>query len=328
MLVTTKQIVKKLPTTLKLLSILEEAITNSIQANSTEVSIYFDTIDISLLEDMKAVKNMTIVDNGDGFTNKNIDSFNHYLSEYKQDFGCKGIGRFTYLTICDDIKFYSYNNGKNIQFNFNINTEQITPVEDNTSELKKRTKILFSNIKDRNVSSDLKHETKDVINHFLSTFKFMVDDGKNLFIKFFMDDKLVDTIEAKEHGEGFTDKEFDIKVSSSHEEKFTISYKQKGSSIKGFYCADKRSVRRDKLDIKLRTPKDKGLLYFVSSDFFDATVNDERTDFDIKDKNNTLYDNSLDWDMLNKKLFSNIDTICKANGIDIEETKNKNKKKV
>ena len=190
MLVTTKQIVKKLPTTLKLLSILEEAITNSIQANSTEVSIYFDTIDISLLEDMRAVKNMTIVDNGDGFTDKNIDSFNHYLSEYKQDLGCKGIGRFTYLTICDDIKFYSYNNGKNIQFNFNINTEQITPIEDNTSELKKRTKILFSNIKDRNVSSDLKHETKDVINHFLSTFKFMVDDGKNLFIKFFMDDKL------------------------------------------------------------------------------------------------------------------------------------------
>jgi len=326
MLVTTKQIVKKLPTNLRLLSILEEAITNSIQANSTEINIYFDTIDVSLLEDKRAVKNMTIIDNGDGFTDKNIDSFNHYLSVYKQDLGCKGIGRFTYLTICDDIKFYSYNNDKNIKFSFNINTEQIIPIEDNTNELKKRTKILFSNIKDRNVSSDLKYEIKDIINHFLSTFKFMVDDGENLFIKFFMDDKLVDTIEAKEHGIGFTDKEFDIKISSSHEEKFTISYKQKGSSIKGFYCADKRSVRRDKLNIKLRTPKDKGLLYFVSSDFFDATVNDERTDFEIKDKNNTLYDNSLDWDMINKKLFTNIDTICKANGIDIEETKNKNKK--
>ena len=105
-----------------------------------------------------------------------------------------------------------------------------------------------------------------------------------------------------------------------------MSYKQKGFFIKGFYCADKRSVRGDKLNIKLRTPKDKGLLYFVSSDFFDRTVNNERTDFEIKDKNNALYNNSLDWDMINKKLFTSIDTICKANGIDIEETKNKNKK--
>ena len=45
----------------------------------------------------------------------------------------------------------------------------------------------------------------------------------------------------------------------------------------------------------------------------------------IRDSN-ALYNNSLDWDMINKKLFTNIDTICKANGIDIEETKNKNKK--
>lgn len=94
-------------------------------------------MDISLLEDERAVKNMTIIDNGDGFTDKNIDSFNHYLSEYNQNFGCKGIGRFTYLTICDDIKFYSYNNNSNIYFNFTIDTEQINPLKSTKSELTK-----------------------------------------------------------------------------------------------------------------------------------------------------------------------------------------------
>ena len=326
MLVTTKQIVKQLPTNLRLLSILNEAITNSIQANATKIKINFDTIDVSLLEDEKSVKNMTIVDNGDGFTDKNIDSFNHYLSEYKQDLGCKGIGRFTYLTICDKVKFYSYNNDANIEFNFTIDTEEIKPKKNTQSDLIKETKIEFVNIKDRNVSTNLKHEVKEVINHFLSTFKFMVDDGKNLFIEFYVNNELIDTIEAKEHGIGFTDKVFKVKVKNRKEENFTISYKQKGSSIKGFYCADKRSVKRDKLGISLRTPKDKGLLYFVSSDFFDRTVNNERTDFEIKDKKNTLYDDTLDWDTINKQLFTNIDTICKANGIDIEETKNKNKK--
>jgi len=62
MLVTTKQIVKQLPTNLRLLSILNEAITNSIQANATKIKINFDTIDVSLLENEKSVKNMTIVD--------------------------------------------------------------------------------------------------------------------------------------------------------------------------------------------------------------------------------------------------------------------------
>ena len=326
MLVTTKQIVKQLPTNLRLLSILNEAITNSIQANATKIKINFDTIDVSLLENEKSVKNMTIVDNGDGFTDENIDSFNHYLSEYKQTLGCKGIGRFTYLTICDKVKFHSYNNNANIEFDFTINTEEIRPKKDTQSDLIKETKIEFVNIKDRNVSANLKHEVKEVINHFLSTFKFMVDDDKNLFIEFYMNNELIDTVEAKEHGIGFINKVFKVKVNNHKEESFIVSYKQKGSYIKGFYCANKRSVRGDKLNIKLRTPKDKGLLYFVSSDFFDRAVNNERTDFEIKDKNNALYDNSLDWDMINKKLFTNIDTICKANGIDIEETKNKNKK--
>ncbi len=326
MLVTTKQIVKQLPINLRLISILEEAITNSIQANSTKIEIYFDTIETNLLKDMRAVKNITIIDNGDGFTDENIDSFNHYLSEYKQDLGCKGIGRFTYLTICDKVEFNSFNHSSNIKFDFTLDTEEINPPKVNSDTIIKKTKVKFCNISDKEVTADLIKEIKDIANHFLSTFKFMVDDDKNLFIKFYIDDKHIGTIEAKEYGLNFIDKDFSIRVTDTHEEIFTISYKQKGSSIKGFYCADKRSVKQDGLGIKLRTSKDGGLLFFVSSDYFDRTVNDERNKFDIKDKNNGLYDNSLDWDAINRKLFVNIDTICKANGIDIEEINKKNQK--
>lgn len=88
MIVTTKQIVKKLPTNLKLLSILNEAITNSIQANATEIEIYFYTLPIDLFGNTRKVKSISIIDNGDGFTDKNIDSFNHYMSEYKVILGC------------------------------------------------------------------------------------------------------------------------------------------------------------------------------------------------------------------------------------------------
>lgn len=323
MIVATKQIVKKLPTNLKLLSVLNEAITNSIQANATEIEIYFYTIDINLFGDTKRVKNVSIIDNGDGFTDKNIDSFNHYMSEYKQALGCKGIGRFTYLTICEKVEFESYNNNKNIKFNFSLDTEIIEPIVMENKELVKKTKLKYINIQNREVSSNLNIESKEIINHFLSIFKFMVDENKNIIIKLHIDDALKEIIEAKEHGSDFIDEEFIIKVRDI-EETFKVSYKQKGSSIKGFYCADKRSVKQDGLNINFRTLKGKGLLFFVTSSFFDRTVNDERTDFNIKDNDKNLF--SLDWDTLNRKLFSKINTICKKLDIDIEEISNKNKR--
>jgi len=325
MLVTTKQIVKRLPDNFRLVSILEEAITNSIQAHATEVELYFETLPIDLTEETRKVKNFTIIDNGDGFTDENIESFNHYLSDYKETLGCKGIGRFTYLTICEKVKFKSFNNGRNIEFDFDINQEVIKPKRLNNEPLKKKTIVEFLNIKDRILNNDFKAEEKELIGHFLSIFKFMVDEDKNVEIKIYIDKKLVSTIEAKEHGTGFEDDNFTIKVGEKKEE-FTISYKQKGSSIKGFYCADRRSVKRDTLGLKIRTERDKGLLYFVSSPFFDKHVDDNRLNFNIKEKNSDLFNDGLDWETINRKLFTTVDKVCKKFGIDIDATVKKNQK--
>lgn len=323
MQVTTKQIVKKLPTNLKLISVLNEAIANSIQADANEIEIFFETVNASLLNDFKKVKNITIIDNGKGFTNSSIISFNHYMSDYKQHLGCKGIGRFTYLTICEKVEFESYNNSKNIKFTFDLDTEEIEPIIIENKELVKKTKLKYKNIRDKEVSSDLNIEAKNIVNHFLSIFKFMVDENKNVTIKLYIDEELKETIEAKEHGSNFENQEFSIKVGTI-EEKFKIFYKQRGLTIKGFYCADKRSVKEDDLKINIRIPKDKGLLFFVTSPFFDRTVNDERTDFNIQNNDKNLF--SLDWDIINRKLFSKINSIAKELGIDIENINNKNKK--
>ena len=325
MLVTTKQIVKRLSTNFKLVSILEEAIINSIQANATKIDVYFETLSIDLTQETKKVKNFSIIDNGDGFTDKNINSFNHYLSDYKEDLGCKGIGRFTYLTICDKVKLKSFNNGVNIEFEFDIEKELINPKKIEDEPLKKITKIDFLNVKDRTINSDFKKEEKEIIGHFLSIFKFMVDENKNVVIKFYIDSEIVSTIEAKEHGKGFEDEKFIIKTNNK-EEKFIVSYKQKDSFIEGFYCADKRSVKRDTLGLKFKTEKDKGIVYFVSSKFFDEHVDESRMKFDIKDKSDDLFSNGLDWDTINRKLFSTVDTVCKKFGINIEKKVQENKK--
>ncbi|MCB4763077.1 MAG: ATP-binding protein [Sulfurovum sp.] len=326
MLVTTKQIVKRLSKNFKLTSIIEEAITNSIQANATEIKIYFETLPVDLTKETRKVKKFSIIDNGDGFTNENIDSFNHYLSDYKETLGCKGIGRFTYLTICEKVKFKSYNNGENIEFDFDIDREIIKPIRLPNEPLIQKTKVDFIDVKERVINIDFKGEEKEIIGHFLSTFKFMVDDNKNVMIRSYIDNKLVSTIEAKEHGKGFEDEIFTIKV-GENEEKFTVSYKQKGSSIKGYYCADKRSVKQDTLGLKFTTAKDKGILYFVSSKYFDKHVDDSRNSFNIKDKNDDLFSDGLDWDTINRKLFVTIDSVCKKYGIDIDAKVKENQSK-
>ena len=265
-IVTTKQILKKLPDNFRLTSILEEAITNSIEANATEIDIYFETLPIDITEEKRRVKNFNIIDNGDGFTDDNIKSFNHYYSDFKETLGCKGVGRFTYLTLCDKARFTSYNNGSNIKFDFDLNMEEIELLKFEKESLIKKTKIDFINVHNRDINLNFQDEEKEIIGHFLSVFKFMVDEEKNLFIKFYIDDKLVSTIEAKEHGVGFKDDNFNIKVGQKNEI-FTVSYKQKGVTIKGHYCADKRSVKQDTLGLKFRTKKDKGLLFFVVQNF-------------------------------------------------------------
>lgn len=325
MQVTTKQIIKKLPTNFKLTNILEEAITNSIQAHSTKIDIYFETLPIDLTEEKRRVKNFTIIDNGDGFTDKNIYSFNHYLSDYKENLGCKGVGRFTYLTLCEKVKFTSYNNGSNIKFDFDLDMEEIELTRLDNESLVKKTKIDFINVYQRDINVDFKDEEKEIIGHFLSIFKFMVDEKEDLIIQFYIDDKLISIIEAKEHGRGFEDDSFKIKVGQIEEE-FIVSYKQKGSTIKGYYCADRRSVKQDTLGLKFRTGRDKGLLYFVSSKFFDNHVDDSRNSFSIKDKNNAFFDEALDWETINRKLFVTIDKICKSIEIDIEEKTKLNQK--
>ena len=54
-----------------------------------------DLFDVKVPE----IKSVTIVDNGEGFTQANFDSFNAPFSKLNKAYGCKGVGRFTMLAL-------------------------------------------------------------------------------------------------------------------------------------------------------------------------------------------------------------------------------------
>lgn len=60
----------------------------------------------------KPIKNVTIIDNGEGFTESNFLSFKKPFSKVNKKYGCKGIGRFTILAMferMDIISIYQEN---------------------------------------------------------------------------------------------------------------------------------------------------------------------------------------------------------------------------
>lgn len=327
MRVTTKSVLKKLSTNFKLSSILFEAITNSFQAGATDIRINFEsktTGQAPLFDDNRVrVKSFTIEDNGQGFTDDNIKSFNYFMSDYKETLGCKGIGRFTYLTICEKVKINSFNNDKNISFIFDENTDDVN-MQENDNSLVKKTTLKFVNIKnERTISLTLEDEKKEIINHFISTFMFRFkNNDPELTIRLCLDEEEIEIIKSEEHGKGF--KKIDFKI---QDEKFNIYYKQSGASIKGHYCAHERTVKKDGLNINFKTGNGEGLLYFVTSNYFDRQVSDTRDSFDIQEVNTGFFDSRFDWKKINQVLFLKVDELCTKIGININEKVKKNKEK-
>ena len=80
---------------------LYEAVVNSLDAQASNISIQVksqEVLDKDSGKKLQLINGFEITDNGEGFTEKNIDSFFEMLSE-KKDEGKLGSGRFIWLKV-------------------------------------------------------------------------------------------------------------------------------------------------------------------------------------------------------------------------------------
>jgi len=97
-------------------------------------------------ENIGIISNIKITDNGTGFNDKNYKSFNTPLSQlHKENFGCKGLGRFTWLAAFQKIhirsNYFEHNKWKYREFKFDTDDE-IYDVTEKDSDLKKNETIV------------------------------------------------------------------------------------------------------------------------------------------------------------------------------------------
>lgn len=91
--------------------VVREAITNSIQAGATEVSV-----DLTFSEKQKdffrgeqrnGLEKIEISDNGEGFTADNLKYFDEVCTPHKDSIGGKGVGRLSYLRFANSVRVSS-----------------------------------------------------------------------------------------------------------------------------------------------------------------------------------------------------------------------------
>ncbi len=294
-----------------------EAITNSLQAHATEINIKFIHYTLDLSETKKYIEQIVIEDNGEGFNEKNVESFENYRSQFKKELGCKGIGRFLYLKIFKKIYIESLN--KKIYFVIDKDIV-VTPAQENFST----TKIFFNEPKQKFIV-DYKSFEQKIRDHFIAYFKLLNDQKISIDINIY-ENNIKQLIIKNTEIPKFETKKFKIQTHN-----FILDYVIHDDSIKkydGFYCAGGRVVTKNSLldtKRKLHAFKDINILYLISSQYLDNSVNKTRDDFTIMPirKNEDLLHN-LSWKEIHSELANQIKEIAREHQIDIEKISQEN----
>lgn len=278
-----------------------------------------------------------VEDDGEGFTKRNIDSFLTYMSEYKINLGCKGVGRITWLKVFSSVNIESYANRKRISFIFDENfSENSLKIQDSNC-IKTGTIVKFSGVRkqffeegkiDLRVDGDLNLIRHYIEEHLLIKLSLLKSQSINFNIVLSGDNGEYAKPICNDSLKALSVQKFIVTDCNNRDVVFFIYYsffnsvgKQKKSA---YYCANGRTVTpiSDKVSFT-NLPGNKSSILLVTSDFFDEHVNDERNEFDIPQSGNRL-DCNLTWEQINFNLQCEIDNILIKEFPNLEKDNDRN----
>lgn len=284
---------------------LYEAIVNSIDANATMIKIKF-FIDN---DNETLVNGFSIVDNGDGFNNKNLDSFFEMMKMDKQK-GKLGSGRFIWLKVFDNIKINSKLQNMEVNINFVKDYNKIIEEEKLCKNNVNLTTISFENVTSEYIAKrpiyDIEKIQQSIFDQLLP--KLLILKQENKFVTIDLDEK--QQITNKDLPK-INQKNFIVKK-GQYDANFTLYYdinKDNRGLVSTYYVAHGRQVRKFTSEAKLpKIPNKTSVIMFLTSDYFNEHIGDDRNDFDI-DIVNTTESSPLSFSDINKKLVETINNI-------------------
>ncbi|MEL7641820.1 MAG: ATP-binding protein [Solidesulfovibrio sp.] len=302
-----------------------EAISNSLEANARNIKIklFVDRGETLTGEPANKICGYTIEDDGDGFNEKNIKSFLTYMTDYKYDLGCKGIGRITWLKVFTNVTVKSHIKDKIIEFKFNeaFDKDKIKCQAALLSD-KPNTKILFFGVRssyyvrdkvELRTDANLEDIRSLIEGHFLVKLSLLKANDRQFNIEIFFDKS--QNIERICNASliDLREKDFSIKGADNSLNNFKLFYKFFNNTTKQkratFFCANGRIVKQIPEKISYTSlPENKSSILLLTSKYFDEHVNEERNEFNIPDTRPSL-ESGLSWELINGCLRYKIDEV-------------------
>jgi len=260
--------------------------------------------------DPKGIQEITVSDNGIGFTKDNLLSFGKLFTTHKKDqYNCKGIGRLAFFvpfynveinsTYTEQEQIKSINTTINVQNFYNISSIKSHPAKKSTT----RTSITMKDIDPSYIHlykiADV-HIKNDITQHFLPSLLSI----KNIRIKiideheYYLDANIKDVTHDQKII--IRDKFFDIyhiKNRSPHRSTHKITLSADGRSVKectiNFLPKGKIGISDDRYYLNT----------VVISDFLNEKLNAQRTDFNIP-KSKGLIPETIDLETIYENVLS------------------------
>lgn len=305
---------------------INEAIVNSIQANATEIKIKINS-ENGLLNDIKHIDLITIEDDGDGFNKQNRESFLTYLSRHKEEHGCKGIGRLSYLKTFKKVLIKSIQNNELVEFNFTteLNEQLLEPKQ--VKEENKQTIIILQTPKTKQkIDNDKIYQ--EIYNH-IYPFLFLYEKDCKIIIN---NDKTITRDDVKD----IEKVDFEVKKSdTSNQEsvKFHLWYRFKKieetkAILDDFICVNNRpmygfNAKKGNLLIPLNAKSGYQITFLLESDWINRQSNANHEYEEVEDdKQNGMLD-LINWQDIRKQTTTEINKLLNSQFPELKEENNK-----
>lgn len=306
-----------------------EAIVNSLDAKASKVSVQITDQKVKDKENNRTIhliNGFKVIDNGEGFTEKNVDSFFEMLSEKKEE-GKLGSGRFIWLKVFDKITIESRLKDKTIKIFFCKSYNDISYEEIIEKNEKVETVIHFDKVNSLYVNKrpiyDVGKVKTSVEDTLLAKLLFLKKSNK----KFSID---IDGLAIIDNSTIPLLREEDFDVESKTygiKEKFKLYYRVKrndGGIISNYYVAHGRLVKPFTSEVKIgKLPDDASSVMLLASSYFDKHIKDDRKNFSI-DLINENEESPVSLMSINGSLKQSVDSILLSELPEIKDTNEKN----
>ncbi|MCF1463017.1 MULTISPECIES: ATP-binding protein [Rhizobium/Agrobacterium group] len=131
--------------------VIREGITNSIHAGAKSISVdlWFEK-QAGLFgdEERNVLDKITISDDGEGFTQENLNYFDEICTGHKDDIGGKGVGRLAFLKYANRVEIWSQLPTHLVEFRYTAEFK-LDDVKQTATTGKQKTTIIISELKDK-----------------------------------------------------------------------------------------------------------------------------------------------------------------------------------